>query len=94
MTDKYKNVKVSGGFLQAGLETQPEMLLAEVKNQKLSIGILKEASLNERRVALTPAGTSTLVSKGLNVIIERGAGDHANFTDHAYSEMGCEGGVG
>ena len=40
------------------------------------------------RVALSPAVTATLVKKGFNVNIEKGAGAGAKFRDEDYSSVG------
>lgn len=56
----------------------------------LSVGIPKETYPNERRVAITPSNVSLLLKKGFSrVLVERGAGDAAQFTDQAYKEAGA-----
>jgi alanine dehydrogenase len=57
--------------------------------QRLTIGIPKETSFQERRVALAPESVGLLVSRGHDVIIESGAGNESNFLDHDYSECGA-----
>src|SRR5690606_30936813 len=59
------------------------------KNQ-LFIGIPKETSFQENRIALTPLSVALLVENGHRVIMESGAGAAANFLDHHYSEQGAE----
>jgi len=54
----------------------------------VTIGALKEAA-PESRVALTPAVVATLVRDGLDVIIEKGAGVTAGFTDADYTQAGA-----
>ncbi|VIS36291.1 alanine dehydrogenase [Streptococcus pneumoniae] len=48
------------------------------------IGIPKEIKNNENRVALTPAGVHSLVSRGHRVLIETNAGLGSGFTDADY----------
>ena len=52
----------------------------------LAIAVLKEQAEGERRVALDPASANKLVSKGFQVLIEKGAGDKAGFQDDQYSD--------
>jgi hypothetical protein len=50
----------------------------------------KESYLDERRVALTPAGVASLVQAGFKqVTVERGAGAAANFSDADYEAAGA-----
>lgn len=70
--------------------TQPEMLAVQQKSQKLFIGIPKEASFQENRVALKPASVSMLCGNGHRVVIETQAGEKSGYTDHEYSEAGAD----
>ena len=54
------------------------------------VGLLKEVKAFERRVALTPAGASTLVADGRTVVVETGAGDGAGHSDDEYRAAGAE----
>ncbi|NNC82520.1 MAG: alanine dehydrogenase [Flavobacteriales bacterium] len=74
---------------EAMLMPQEEMLEVGKKKKSLYIGIPKETSYQETRVALTPQAVEMLVNNGHRVVIQRGAGDKANFTDHEYSESGA-----
>lgn len=67
-----------------------EMLEISKKKGKLQIGIPKEISFQERRVALVPEAVSFLVANGHNVRIEQGAGESSHFSDTEYSEAGAE----
>ncbi len=51
--------------------------------------ILKETLLGERRVAMIPASLPALAKLGLEVILEKGAGEAAGFPDAAYVEKGA-----
>ena len=45
----------------------------------MRIGVVKEIKPDERRVALTPAGTEELVAAGHTVLVEQGAGEGSGF---------------
>jgi NAD(P) transhydrogenase subunit alpha len=51
----------------------------------MRIGVPAETFPGETRVALVPAVLPLLKKIGLDVVIERGAGDSAGFTDEAYA---------
>lgn len=70
---------------------QPQEAMLEVKNKKnnLFIGIPKETSFQENRIALTPLSVGLLIQNGHEVVIEAGAGLAANFNDNHYSEQGA-----
>lgn len=59
--------------------------------ETLTIGIPKESYPGERRVAITPANVKLLLKKGFSrILIERGAGAEAQFTDEAYEQAGAK----
>jgi NAD(P) transhydrogenase len=59
--------------------------------ETLTIGIPKESYPGERRVAITPANVKLLLKKGFSrILIERGAGSEAQFTDEAYEQAGAQ----
>jgi len=53
------------------------------------IGVIKEIKDKEERVALTPAGTKTLISEGHSVHLQSGAGEGAGFDDAQYERAGA-----
>ena len=55
----------------------------------MNIGILKEDMLNEKRVALTPAGVRALTAAGHTVYVHQHAGLHSLFTDAEYQNTGA-----
>jgi alanine dehydrogenase len=75
---------------QSGLMPQEEMLEVQCGDRSLYIGIPKETALQEKRVALVPNSVGLLVANGHRVVVEKGAGNEANFTDKDYSEAGAE----
>ena len=56
---------------------------------ELSVGVVRETAEGERRVALVPKVVSTLISKGVEVVVESGAGLAALIPDDAYTEAGA-----
>jgi alanine dehydrogenase len=75
---------------QTALMPQEEMLEIGRKKSKLYIGIPKEISFQENRVALVPDAVALLVNNGHHVVVETNAGKMANFQDNDYSEAGAE----
>lgn len=53
------------------------------------IGVPKEIKIGEFRVALTPGGAESLHAAGHSVLVEKGAGDHAGFSDADYRKAGA-----
>lgn len=90
MSDKQKRIPIPKVFTDGGLQAQPEVLQLKRKSNSLFIGIPKETTLQEHRVALVPSAVSTLIAHGHRVVIEAGAGEKSNYSDHAYSEAGAD----
>jgi NAD(P) transhydrogenase subunit alpha len=55
----------------------------------LKVGVPKETTAGERRVALVPDVAGRLVKAGSEVLVERGAGVAAGHLDAAYTEAGA-----
>jgi NAD(P) transhydrogenase subunit alpha len=55
----------------------------------MKVGVLKETTPGERRVALVPEMLARLRGAGLDVLVQSGAGDGAWFADSAYAEAGA-----
>lgn len=75
---------------QAMMQPQEAMLEVKRKKNSLYIGIPKETSFQENRIALTPLSVGLLVQNGHEVVIEAGAGLAANFLDNHFSEQGAK----
>lgn len=75
---------------QALMQPQEAMLETKSRRNSLYIGIPKETSFQENRIALTPLSVALLINNGHRVVIEAGAGLAANFTDTDYSEQGAK----
>jgi NAD(P) transhydrogenase subunit alpha len=56
----------------------------------MRIGVPKETAAGERRVALVPEVISKLKAKGLEVVVQSGAGSQALLDDDAYSQAGAK----
>lgn len=69
--------------------TKEAPLAVKTNRHSLLIGLPKEVSLQENRIALTPEAVAILVRNGHNVIVENGAGEKAKFPDTEYSEAGA-----
>lgn len=70
-------------------ETLEETLDIKPKGAELLIGIPKETSFSENRIALTPDAVSVMVANGHVVVVETKAGEGASYTDKDYSEAGA-----
>lgn len=75
---------------QGSLLPKEEMLEVARKKGNLYIGIPKETSFQERRVALVPEAVSVLVANGHRVKVESKSGEGSYFSDNDYSEAGAE----
>jgi len=76
--------------VEGALRTQERMISLKNKHNSLRIGIPREISNEERRVALTPGGVQTLAANGHRVYVQKEAGLHAHFKDSEYMEAGAE----
>lgn len=72
------------------LLTQAQLLAFEHAKSSLKIGIPKETTLQENRVALVPHSVINLVARGHEIVIESEAGLRSNYSDHEYSEAGAQ----
>jgi H+-translocating NAD(P) transhydrogenase subunit alpha len=55
----------------------------------MRVGIPRETTQGERRVALVPETAGKLAAAGFELLVERGAGNAASFPDDAYTEAGA-----
>jgi alanine dehydrogenase len=77
------NVSFSYNTLEETLEYVPQ-------KKSIFIGIPKENSFQENRIALTPQAVTILINNGNRVVIESQAGIASSFTDNEYSEAGAQ----
>jgi NAD(P) transhydrogenase subunit alpha len=59
------------------------------ETSSLTIGVPKETSAQERRVAIVPADVRSLKKAGFEVLVETNAGLHAGFLDAQYTQQGA-----
>jgi len=71
-------------------ETLEETLDVKPHGTELLIGIPKECSFSENRIALTPEAVGVMVANGHRVIVETKAGEGSSYSDIDYSEAGAK----
>ena len=63
--------------------------IPETNYRQLIVGVPKETYPGERRVAISPQNVALLLKRGFaRILIERGAGEQANFSDMMYEAAG------
>lgn len=62
---------------------------ARSKIRRMRIAVVKERAERELRVALVPESVGRLVKAGVQVVVERGAGESAGFLDAPYEKAGA-----
>ncbi|MAN59472.1 MAG: alanine dehydrogenase [Flavobacteriaceae bacterium] len=77
-------------FTKAQLLPQEETLEISRQRGDLFIGIPKETYFQEKRICLTPDAVAAMVANGHKVLMEKGAGAEASFSDKDYSEAGAQ----
>lgn len=78
------------GKYQSVLEPQEQTAVVSKGAKQLVIGLPKEQSDLEKRIVLSPDAVSVLVKNGHELIVEKGAGAGANFTDAEYQKAGAK----
>lgn len=76
-------------FTASQLIPKEETLEIQHTKGDLYIGIPKETSFQEKRICLTPDAVSALVAQGHKILIEKGAGEEASYSDKAYEDAGA-----
>jgi len=87
MNNRGKSGKVTLG--NTAFMPKEEHLETAVKNRRITIGIPSDKKEDEKRVALTPEAVNQLVESDNEVIVQKGAGLGANYSDKDYSENGA-----
>lgn len=82
--------KATSPFTKSQLLPQEETLEITHKKGELFIGLPKETYFQEKRICLTPDAVTAIVANGHKILIEKGAGNEAGFTDQDYSEAGAK----
>lgn len=81
---------LSDNITKYGFSTQEQPAIITSKKGDFTIGIPRERTFQEHRVALTPESVHHLVHNGNKVVIETGAGNFSHYSDREYSEAGAE----
>jgi len=89
MSNPVSPLSFSKFFTKGQYETQEERLAVGERSKSVTIGIPKENHEFENRVSMVPNSIRTLVGFGHKVVVQSGAGDKSNFSDHHFSEAGA-----
>ena len=81
---------IKSPFTKEQLLPQEETLEIVKQKGELYIGLPKETHFQEKRICLTPDAIAAIVANDHRVLIEKGAGEKAGFSDSDYSEAGSE----
>ncbi|HPC97849.1 MAG TPA: alanine dehydrogenase [Bacteroidales bacterium] len=81
--------KNQGTMGSAAFMPREEQLEVSQRHKSISIGIPCDKGDDEKRIALTPEAVGLLVENGNEIIIQKGAGSGANYSDKDYSEFGA-----
>jgi alanine dehydrogenase len=76
-------------FVQADSQTNGGCTTIILHRRTMNIGILREDSNRERRIALTPAAVQSLIATGNTVYVEKEAGAASHFSDEQYEAVGA-----
>ena len=63
--------------------------MTDAQANAVKVGVVTESGADERRVALVPKAVASLVSSGVAVVVESGAGARALLPDELYTEAGA-----
>ncbi len=80
----------SSPFTKEQLLPQEEKLEISSQKGELFIGLPKETYFQEKRICLTPDAVGAMVAHGHRVLLEKGAGEEAGFSDSQYNEAGAK----
>lgn len=75
---------------EASLMPQEQLQAIKDRKHQICIGVPKETTFQENRIALSPMAVQLLVQNGHRVLIESNAGKKSNFSDYEYSQAGGE----
>lgn len=81
--------RMSGTITKQWFLCQEKEVFSDRKQKRLVIGIPNEIAKAENRICLTPESVHILVCMGHEIIIQRGAGENAHYTDSEYADAGA-----
>lgn len=91
--DNYRIEKMVGQSVkelaQSALYPKESPAKTKRSSKRIVIGLPKEVSFQEKRIALTPDAVALLVNNGHELVVEKNAGKDANFTDAEYQQAGA-----
>jgi len=87
MNEKSRSGKINLG--NSALMPKEEHLETAVRFRKISIGLPCDIKDDEKRIALSPEAVHQLVETDNEVVVQKGAGAGANYSDKDYSENGA-----
>src|SRR5512133_3954337 len=87
MNEKGRSGKIN--LTNSALMPKEEHLETAVRYRKISVGIPADTGGEEKRVALTPESVNLLVEADNEVVVQKGAGRGAKYSDRDYSENGA-----
>lgn len=87
MDEKTRNGNLNLG--NTAFMPKEEQLETAIRHRRITIGIPNDRKNDEKRVALTPEAVNLLVENDNEVILQKGAGAGANYSDKDYSENGA-----
>jgi alanine dehydrogenase len=74
---------------QQGIMPMEAMSWTKQNAKSIQVGIPCESSLHENRISLSPQAVQLLVANGHEIVVEKGAGERAGFTDADYLMAGA-----
>ncbi len=82
--------KMSGTTINKGwFIYQEKEVFLDRKQKKLVLGLPNELEKGENRICLTPESVQLLVAMGHEVLVQRGAGEAARYSDREYCDSGA-----
>lgn len=81
--------KLSAPLGKEWLFCQEKSLFLNRKQKKLVLGLPYELDKGENRICLTPESVQVLTAGGHEVILQRGAGGNAHYSDTEYADCGA-----
>ncbi|TGZ67647.1 hypothetical protein CRM22_004709 [Opisthorchis felineus] len=87
--EKHSRLFFSKKYLSVAATAAATQEALGVPYKDVTIGVPKELSAGEKRVAITPQTAKTLIQKGFRLSIQSGAGLGAQFRDADYEQAGA-----
>ena len=81
--------RMSGTITKPWFLYQEKEVFPDKRQKKLILGMPNEVEKGENRICLTPESVHILVSMGHEVVVKRGAGENAHYSDTEYADAGA-----